>query len=373
YDRADEVGGEVQQRVQPLEVILDRLALMSDFKVQRGIRLEGTAQGVVIPEGLQHGRRPGVAVAAEGRHEGLRVGHDDALLRISLTEVPDDGPVGGVNRAPGAELESRVLPDAGIAGDELKEARVKHPAFGEVKFRIKLGREGAGEPDERKENAPVRQAPVSLDQHHGCKHHEGLTVTAFLDPRQVEHGVGLVPRDTAPDALRAEAGEHHTVVARVAQRLPSRPRTHRQHRDQYRDRAGHADDDRQDRADALSEARQAHGEQRDELSAEAHAAPWPASAVATLSLAASAAGTAALTSAMSIPDTRPITTTTPGIESPSTNLAAIGRVNVASASPSAAPPRKITSASASMSRNTARSVKPRVLTTASSGVRSRVD
>src|SRR2546421_599337 len=346
---------------------------MSDFKMQRRIGLDGTAQGVVIPGGLQHRRRPSVLVAAEGRHERLRVGHDDALLRIPLSEVPDDGPLGGVNRAPGAELESRVLPDAGIAGDELKEARVEHPAFSKVKCRIKLGREGAGEPDERKENAPVGHAPLSLNQHYGCKHHEGLSVTAFLDPRQVKHGVGPVPRDAAADALRAQAGEHHTVVARVAQRLPSRARTHRQHRYQYSDRAGHADDDRQDRADALSEARQAHREQRDELSGEAHGAPWPLSAVATLSLAASTAGTAALTSATTAADTRPITTTTPDIESPSMNLAANGRVRVASASPSAAPPTKITSASASMSRNTARSVKPRVLTTASSGVRSRVD
>ena len=62
-----------------------------------------------------------------------------------------------------------------------------------------------------------------------------------------------------------------------------------------------------------------------------------------------------------------------GIASPDTNRPANGKTAVASASPHAAANRHTATASTRISKNTARSVKPMVLRTASSGVRSRTD
>src|SRR5205807_9030283 len=109
----------------------------------------------------------------------LSVGQDGALLRTPLGKVHDDGPNAGANRALGDGLESRELPDGRIAGHELIEARVERPAIGQVKVPRKLGSGGASDPDERKENWPVRQAPTGLDQHDALKLHEGLTVAAL--------------------------------------------------------------------------------------------------------------------------------------------------------------------------------------------------
>src|ERR1700688_5220726 len=85
------------------------------------------------------------------------------------------------------------------------------------------------------------------------------------------------------------------------------------------------------------------------------------------------AGTAALITAANAAHARPTPTTTMGIDSPWTNCEAQGKANTASDNPHAAAAMKIARASARMKINTARSVKPSVLRTANSGVRSRVD
>jgi hypothetical protein len=48
-------------------------------------------------------------------------------------------------------------------------------------------------------------------------------------------------------ALCAPGLDHDLVVAHIARRLLVRPRSHREQRDQHGDRAGHAEDDCQDR------------------------------------------------------------------------------------------------------------------------------
>src|ERR1700690_1745177 len=85
------------------------------------------------------------------------------------------------------------------------------------------------------------------------------------------------------------------------------------------------------------------------------------------------AGTDALIAASNAAHANPATTTGTGIESPGTNLEASGNTTIASANPQTAAAMNTAMASARMKKNTARSVKPKVFRTASSGARSRVD
>src|SRR5215813_9131705 len=137
--------------------------------------------------------------------------------------------------------------------------------------------------DEREERPPARDLPTRFDDHDGLKVDGGLPVAALLDSREVAHGLRLIAGDAALDAAGTVAVQDHVVLAYAGQRLPAGAAAHRQHRDQHGNRAGDADDDRQDRTEALPDSGEAHEQQRPKLSGETHAARWPASAVTTRS------------------------------------------------------------------------------------------
>ena len=252
--RADEVADEVQQCIQRLEVLLDRVALALHVQVQRGVGLDRRAQLLEGAGRVQHCADARVRVAAERRHENVGVGVDHALLPLPLIEQADDRPVDAVHRPPGAELEAAELADTGVAGDELMQPASKHAPLGQAKLRHQR-RQVAAEPDQRKEDPLAGHAPAGFERHQGVEYHDGLTIDVLAYAGHVAQRGGLILCDAALKTLTG-MGNDHAIVAGVRQFLATRAGADGEHGDQHAHRAGHAHHDGQDRAEPLPHARE---------------------------------------------------------------------------------------------------------------------
>jgi len=184
--------------------------------------------------------------------------------------MTDDGPVAAGKRAPLADAKPTELPDAGVAGDELAQTPLEHASGCEVHLRPVL-EDALADAHEREEDPGAGHPPAALHSHERLKGDDRLTVATPAYPGHVTDDRGFLARDGARKGSRADAAEHHAVGAHIGLLLIARAGAHGQHGDQHADSARHADDDRQHRAQALRDSREAHGQQGDELSQEVHA------------------------------------------------------------------------------------------------------
>src|SRR6202050_2741118 len=144
HDRADKVADEVQQRVELLERILDRLTLALDLQMQRGIFFDGSAQHGQIARRLQPDAEFVVGTAHEQRHDGVDIRQYQTLLRLALIALADYLPVDPANRARVADRKAVELPHAGIADNQLVQAGLEGAAGGEVQVRAHRAEIAAG-------------------------------------------------------------------------------------------------------------------------------------------------------------------------------------------------------------------------------------
>ncbi len=91
-----------------------------------------------------------------------------------------NGPVGAVQGAAVAHFKPDVLPAAGIADNQLPQARLKQPAARKLNLGRDFGHIG-GDADEREINPDVGHAAPCLEGHHGLKGHDRLPLRVLPD------------------------------------------------------------------------------------------------------------------------------------------------------------------------------------------------
>jgi hypothetical protein len=96
-------------------------------------------------------------------------------LRLTLFKVSDDGPIAAVNWAAITDFETGELASAGVAGDELMQALLKHAPTGEMYFRPVSGYVWS-DSNERKKDSVTRDAPAALNGNYGLEDDDRLTV-----------------------------------------------------------------------------------------------------------------------------------------------------------------------------------------------------
>ena len=129
-------------------------------------------------------------------------------------------------------------------------------------FRTHLG--------ELQADAAQRDVGVGAGIDFGYVHHRhelarqhGLAVDVLGEARRIADGVDVGPRQIAVElGVGAAAQDDGAIGAAAVRQGVAESGAHGQHRDQYRDHAGDADDDDAGGADALRQRLQAHRDRR---------------------------------------------------------------------------------------------------------------